>query len=184
MGKRGGKYFGPPDTNSHLSTDEKKFRSKYLSRLEQMLDVELTRNSYIDVVYMKRPGRCCRPSSCRCWRPRPELLRSRVIPITLKDTGGLVEPLLFHLIWCYSILPFTSGATWRPRQTISTRCCVFPFSFFFFSSLHVEMCSLPPNRFLLHFSTFDKEIRSPLERHLSRVYRIVFLEFLQEKKNA
>lgn len=44
------------------------------------------------------------------------------------------------------------------------------------------MCSLPPNRFLLHFSTFDKEIRSPLERHLSRVYRIVFLEFLQEKK--
>jgi hypothetical protein len=44
------------------------------------------------------------------------------------------------------------------------------------------MCTLPPNRFLLHFSTFDKEIRSPLEQHLSRVYRIVFLEFLQEKK--
>jgi hypothetical protein len=32
---------------------KKKFRSKYLSRLEQTLDVELTRKSYIDVVYVE-----------------------------------------------------------------------------------------------------------------------------------
>ncbi len=114
----------------------------------------------------------------------PPLTTSRVIALScntnnIKRHRGSCRAafISFDLMLFHFALYIWSDVTAKANNLDSL--CV---SLFFFSLPFTLMCSLPPDRFLLHFSTFDKEIRSPLERHLSRVYRIVFLEFLQQNK--
>lgn len=147
MGKRGGKYFGPPDTNSHLSTDEKKFRSKYLSRLEQTLDVELTRKSYIDVVYVET-------RSVLSAIGLPPLTTSRVIALScntnnIKRHRGSCRAafISFDLMLFHFALYIWSDVTAKANY-LDSLLCVSLLLFFFFSSLHVDVLPSPQPFFI------------------------------------